>query len=192
MGNSDDTRSTNALIVAFLEHRKVLAAYLSQRLLRVEDVEDILQETIANALQVEDPSLIRAPKSYFFIVARNLVSRQLQANAKEMLHEIEDMDLNAIPGDYISLEQQIDGQLQFRAFVKAVSQLPAQCRKVFLLRKIYGWPHKKIASRLGISISTVERHITIALSRLDASLRRHDMPSTILDSTISKPLKGVK
>lgn len=192
MGNSDDTRNTNALIVAFLEHRKVLAAYLAQRLLRVEDVEDILQETIANVLQVEDPSLIRAPKSYFFIVARNLVSRQLQANAKEMLHEIEDMDLNAIPGDDISLEQQIDGQLQFRAFVKAVSQLPAQCRKVFLLRKIYGWPHKKIASRLGISISTVERHITIALSRLDASLHRYDMLSTTLDSTISKPLKGVK
>lgn len=69
------------------------------------------------------------------------------------------------------LDQQLDAQTQLRTFEQSVSKLPRQCRKVFLLRKIYGWPHKKIARKLGISTSTVERHITIALTRLDSSVK---------------------
>lgn len=49
---------------------------------------------------------------------------------------------------------------------EAIETLPEKCRKVLLLSKYEGLKNKEIAQQLGISEKTVERHITIALSKL--------------------------
>ena len=44
----------------------------------------------------------------------------------------------------------------------AVAALPPKRRKVYLMRKVYGMSHKEIASNLGITVSTVEAHLSKA------------------------------
>ena len=56
-------------------------------------------------------------------------------------------------------------------FCRAVASLPAQCRKAFLMRKVYGMSHKDVAEQLGISISTVEKHVASGLLRCSTHLR---------------------
>lgn len=160
----------------------MLTAYLAQKLLNPEDVDDILQETISLALERGEQTDIRSPKSYLFIIARNLLSKQLKAQARDMECEVEDLDLNQVPCKQASVERQIDSKKILEAFLANVRALPPQCRRVFLLRKLFGWSHKRIAAHFGISTSTVERHITIALTRLD-NIRG----SYIECSTDSKP-----
>ena len=53
---------------------------------------------------------------------------------------------------------------------KAVSELPAGCRSVLLLRKVELLSHHEIADRLGIAISTVEKQHARALRLLRAAL----------------------
>ncbi len=55
----------------------------------------------------------------------------------------------------------------------AVEQLPARCRQVFTLRKVYGFSQKEIAERLQISENTVEQH----LHEGGAALRTSAVPS---------------
>lgn len=57
------------------------------------------------------------------------------------------------------------GEQDFALFCEAVRQLPVQCRKVFVLKKVYGYSQQEIAKELGISQSTVEKHIAQGLKR---------------------------
>ena len=41
---------------------------------------------------------------------------------------------------------------------EAVRQLPEQCRRVFVLKKVYGYSQREIAKELSLSESTVEKH----------------------------------
>jgi len=54
---------------------------------------------------------------------------------------------------------------EFRQFCEAVRQLPLQCRRAFVLKKVYGYSQKDIAKELKISESTVEKHVALGLRR---------------------------
>jgi RNA polymerase sigma-70 factor (ECF subfamily) len=45
----------------------------------------------------------------------------------------------------------------------ALEQLPEQCRRAFLLNRLDGLTHTQIATQLGVSTKTVQRHIERAL-----------------------------
>ena len=54
---------------------------------------------------------------------------------------------------------------EFSNFCEAVRILPVQCRKVFVLKKVYGYSQREIAIELEISESTVEKHIALGMKR---------------------------
>jgi RNA polymerase sigma-70 factor (ECF subfamily) len=58
-------------------------------------------------------------------------------------------------------------------FDKALANLPTECRKVFELSRLEGLRYHEIASRLDISIKTVETQMYRALSKLRIELRHH-------------------
>jgi len=53
---------------------------------------------------------------------------------------------------------------------KALLQLPEQCRTVFQLNRLEELSYNDIAKRLGISVKTVESHMSKALRRLRVSM----------------------
>lgn len=54
---------------------------------------------------------------------------------------------------------------------KAISELPANSRQVFVLSRMNNMSNKEIASRLNISVKTVEFHITRSLKQLKLCLK---------------------
>lgn len=57
-----------------------------------------------------------------------------------------------------------------KALDEAIATLPEKCREVFILSKVEGLKNREIAEKLNISEKTVERHMSIALSRLREEL----------------------
>jgi RNA polymerase sigma factor (sigma-70 family) len=53
---------------------------------------------------------------------------------------------------------------------RAVARLPARCRQVFTLRKVYGLSQKEIAASLSISENTVEQHLAKGVRLCTAAL----------------------
>ena len=60
---------------------------------------------------------------------------------------------------------------EFGQFCDAVRHLPLQCRRVFVLKKVYNYSQKEISEELGISASTVEKHIALGIRRCSAYLQ---------------------
>ena len=54
-----------------------------------------------------------------------------------------------------------------------VQSLPPQCRKVFLMSRFEEKKYQEIADELGISIKTVEVHISRALQSMRHGLKEH-------------------
>lgn len=137
------------------------------------DVDDICQETIARALEAERERRIVEPRAFLFGVAKNIVRKRLDRQSRSIIDFIEnfspDRCLNADP----PLDEQIDGRERMLLFMEAVATLPDQCQRVFTLRKVYGHSHRDIARELGISISTVEKHVAAGLKRCREHMQRH-------------------
>ncbi len=53
---------------------------------------------------------------------------------------------------------------------KSIDQLPDKCRQAFILSRAEDLSYKDISGQLGISVSTVEKHISKALRMLKTSL----------------------
>lgn len=57
-------------------------------------------------------------------------------------------------------------------YCEAVAALAPQCRRVYIMRKVYGMPHKEIAERLGIALKTVEKHLYKGIRECDLYVKR--------------------
>ena len=132
------------------------------------EVEDVVQETYVRLCQVGAPEKIKYPKSYLYKTARNLALdsvKRADNRITESWHE--DVDVN---GDLARLArddtfEQAASSEEFGRFCEAVRQLPIQARRVFVLKKVYGYSQREIASELGLAESTVEKHVALAIRR---------------------------
>jgi RNA polymerase sigma factor (sigma-70 family) len=56
---------------------------------------------------------------------------------------------------------------------EAIQSLPARCRQILTLRKLYGLSQREIAERLGLSESTVSNQITIGIEKCTDFFAEH-------------------
>ena len=72
----------------------------------------------------------------------------------------------ALSADEETLYEELRRQIQ-----EALSVLPERSREVFLLSRFNGLKNKEIASKLGISTTAVEKHISKSLKRISSYLK---------------------
>jgi len=172
----------NSLIGAvFLEHQAFLKKFLSRFLVDPQDIDDVSQETYLRAYQAEQGQGVRSPKAFLFRIAKNVALNELTRKSRALTDYIGEASAQESLEDGLSLEQQVQGQEKMAVFCRAVSKLPPQCRRAFLMRKVYGFSHKEIGERLGISGSTVEKHVATGLYRCGVFLKdRGHGPDTVV------------
>ncbi|TRY14749.1 RNA polymerase sigma factor [Shewanella hanedai] len=157
----------------YLASREGIARVVS-RIVPPHEIEDIVQETYVRLCQVENKENINSAKSFMFKMARNLaLDHQKRANVRlvdsvDDWHEFE----KALCDRRDEVYDNAITSLEFDHFCEAVRLLPLQCRKVFVLKKVYGYSQREIASELGLSESTVEKHISQGIKRCTVFMRQ--------------------
>lgn len=153
---------------AFLQHQASLKQYISRYFLPTNDIEDVSQETFLRAYKAEKKKQIDQPKAFLFRIAKNLVLTEYSKKSRKIMDYIEDYDDSEALLDGENLEANIMAQQRVGIYCEAIATLPPQCRRVFLMKKVYGMPHKEIAQGLGIAISTVEKHLLKGIRQCNA------------------------
>lgn len=176
-------RSASPMLKAFRENESILRRFLRRFTSNTHDIEDITQETILRALRAEKTTEIEQPRAFLFGIARNVAKKELEKKSRSIVDFIEDFGQQEYISDEPSLEDHLDGRQQMLLFAEAVATLPAQCQKVFVLKKVYGYSHQEISKDLGISISTTEKHVVAGLKRCSEFMARR------LQDEVSKSAK---
>jgi len=156
-----------SITTEFLNYRGVISSLL-RKMTRAPspDIEDILQETYIRTYQSALKREIRFPKAFMVKTALRLAKDQQKhldrhANTKD-IDEISEVDLYSsaigVSKD-TNLESEYIKKEEFRVVCNAINELPQKCRKVFILKKIYGLSQKEIAAYTGLSESTIEKHV---------------------------------
>ncbi|MEM7280407.1 MAG: RNA polymerase sigma factor [Pseudomonadota bacterium] len=143
-----------------------------------KDVEDIVQEAFLRSYQADKKQQIQHPKTYLFRTAKNLALNYIKLSDIKLVDSLEDSGVSDVYSDGPSVEAQVESKDRFLLFCRAVRNLPLQCRRAFILKKVYGLSQKEIAQYLGVSEGTVEKHVAKGLVRCDEYLTEHGVLST--------------
>ncbi|MEN5175919.1 putative RNA polymerase sigma factor FecI [compost metagenome] len=137
--------------------------WLSTRLrhLGVTGVDDVVQETYLRIAAYQARGEVRHPKSLLLRIATNLVAEEGRRAQRQRLH------VAAAP-----LWTDAASQTEAVLLKQLVLKLPQPERDIFMLSRFGSLTNEQIASRLEVSVKTVERRISRALKQVDAQLRR--------------------
>lgn len=158
-------------------HRTMLQHYLRRYLSTDEDIEDVIQDTYLRIYGIQDYTTVESPKALLITIARNLAVELGRRRVSRATDAVADFDALGVSSNSPQLEEQLDARRRFEAFCSAVDSLPPICRRVFVLRKVYKLSQAEIGAVLGISHSTIEKHVAKGLVRCRNHLRDHDLPN---------------
>ncbi len=151
----------------YLSFRNALIRAISH-IVPPRDIEDIVQEAYVRVCQVEQKETIKYPRSFLLKTAKNLALDYVKSAGNRLNLSIDENDLEqAARGEEERNEtyRNAIAKEEFAQFCEAVRHLPAQCRRAFILKKVYGFSQREIAEYMSISESTVEKHIANGIKR---------------------------
>ena len=157
-------------------HRQMLQHYLRRYLNSDEDIEDVIQDTYLRIYGIQDYTAVESPRALLITIAHNLAVELGRRRVSRATDAVADFDALNVSSGNPHLEDQLDARRRFEAFCSAVDSLPPICRRVFVLRKVYKLSQAEISAVLGISQSTIEKHVAKGLVRCRDHLREHDLP----------------
>jgi RNA polymerase sigma-70 factor (ECF subfamily) len=148
--------------------------YFGRRVRNATDVEDLVQDVFVRIAARDSTEPIQHLHGYVLTIAssvmadraRRLSSRRAEAHVPfdPDLHGETDLDAARILG----------GRQELHAATLALLSLPERTRTVFILRRLEGCRVREIATRLGLSVSAVEKHLVRAVRHLSAEMeKRH-------------------
>ncbi len=156
-----------------------------------KDIEDIVQETYVKVCQVERKEDIKYPYSFLLRTAKNLAldyAKRADVRLNQPLDEEMVEEGGQVGAARDDTYVKTTTNEEFAQFCEAVRWLPAQCRRAFILKKVYGYTQREISEYMGISESTVEKHIANGIKRctyyiayVSRSTQNHEtVPSRII------------
>lgn len=166
--------------------RLMLMRFACRYFKKPQEVEDVVQEAFVKLIEAQEKREISHPKSYLYQTVKNLSLNQLDKIEYRLTDTVGGFFPENVLLETPTMERQFESREKFELFCRAARQLPMKCRRVFILRRVYGFSQKEIAKKMGINIKTVEAHLTKAIVRctdymdleenmgLEESRQRHD------------------
>ena len=157
-------------------HASSLKAWLRARFPRLPDVEDIAQVAFLRLWRRQsqpDSERPKSPKAVLFAIARNAAIDEVRHQTVARTDSVAEAgELHVLDGGPGVLET-VNARQELEFLAEALRDLPARCRQVITLAKIYGLTEKQVADQLGISENTVRTHVVRGMERCTEYLRRH-------------------
>lgn len=142
-----------------------LRRHLAAKFSKSVDIEDVVSESLLRAYSTENFSRVDRGLSYLITIARNIIVDGVRRSRLVAFESIAQLKSEPID-EYPSPERVAAGRDEVRRLARLIERLPPQSRRVLLLRRVHDLPPPRIAEQMGLSVSTVEKHLTRALVML--------------------------
>jgi RNA polymerase sigma-70 factor (ECF subfamily) len=164
----------------FIEHNQELLRFLQTRLGSRQEAEEVAQESYARLLRLDQPAVLGFLRAYLFKTAANLAVDRLRHRATRRGAEPKlevSYGLRAEPGP----EELADSGQEADLAEKYLAELPAACRRAFILYRVHELSLGEVAAQTGVSERMVRYYVVQAMSHCrarlsEAHLRRSERP----------------
>ena len=174
MADLEQTRWFNKYLAP---HEPMLRAWLASRFPDLAEIDDIIQEAFSEVLAARARGTeMQSPKAFLFATARNRAVDFVRSRSTNRTETLAEIDALNVLDDADGIPEAVARNEEVELLTQAIQSLPARCRQVLTLRKIYGISQKAIASQLGISEHTVEAQVGIGVKRCAEYLARFGLP----------------
>jgi RNA polymerase sigma-70 factor (ECF subfamily) len=112
-------------------------------------LDDVVQETYAKLATLPSVDHIENPRAYFFRAALSVIVTEVRRAPVVSMETLSEIDRLSIESGVLPPDVQAEQR----------EELPTKCREVFILRKVHGLSQRETAQKLGLSESTVEKHV---------------------------------
>ncbi|QNA86756.1 sigma-70 family RNA polymerase sigma factor [Sphingomonas sp. So64.6b] len=147
--------------------RPALMAFFMRRIYNHAEAEDLTHEVLMRVTERGASLDESRPDGYIFQIATNLLRDRARRARVRTTYQL---GLGANEADRIEEldpERVLQARQSLASVVAALKELPERTRTIFILFRLENMKHREIADMLGISIRTVEQHV----SRASVSLR---------------------
>ena len=147
----------------YVHHHGWLQAWLRKKLGNAFDAADLAQDTFLRVLRAPGLDSLAEPRAYLTTVARNLLINHVRRRAIEQAY----LDALALMPEPVAPPPEVR-LMVLETLVeidRRLNGLPVLAKQAFLLAQLEGLGQREIAAELGISVSTVKRHLAKAAMR---------------------------
>ncbi len=150
----------------FAQFRLPLEKYFRKRVYNQNEVEDLVQDVFYRLTSRANNADLERPEAFIFQIAANLLrdKARREATKRAFTKHLSDQNENAF--EELSPERVLLGKEKVVALKNALNELPERTRTVFLLHRFEEFKYREIAQQLGISMSSVEKHMMDAIKHL--------------------------
>lgn len=167
---SQSKHSKNSLLASLVEQYKPeIMRFLRVRLALEADRDDIIQDLMIRLLRIEnleEKLMIEEAnaKSYLFSIVANLVKDFYRR--KQVRGEQSDEALSTISSDSENPEKILLHQQTLSTVNQVLDSVKPMQKEAFLSNRLDNKSYRQISEEMGVSVSTIERHISMVLVAL--------------------------
>lgn len=156
----------NGLLRSYHRHEPEIIGFLTNRLRCAATAADLAHDLYVRVLHGQHPARVRNPRAYLFRMAANLASDHQRDEARRRDIETECQRLLWSGPDPQTPERHAMARHDLTALHRAVAELPARTRYIFYQNRFRGVRQADIAAELGVSTTTVEKHMRRVMAAL--------------------------
>lgn len=147
------------------EFQQPLLRYFRKRMSPPEDAYDLVQEVFLRLSKRADISNIERIEGYLFRTAASVLADRFRKQGRLPDHMISYED--SLHGEEeLTPERVLSGKSDLAGLIEGLYSLPERTRQIFVLYHLENMRQKDIAERLGVPVSTLEKHMARANKHL--------------------------
>jgi RNA polymerase sigma factor (sigma-70 family) len=158
----EETEKRGALLAEWhARYRTALMRFFARRTRADVDREDLTQEVFTRLARQADLRNVERVEAYLFQTAASVLNDFLRRRrVREGQAHVPFTD--EIPDADLSPERVLLGKRAVEDLARCLGELPKRTQTIFVLYHFEDVPHREIARRLGVSVSTVEKEMSRA------------------------------
>lgn len=124
------------------------------------ELSDLCQDVYVRVYEAARDQRPDPVKPFVFATARNMIVDRIRREHVVPIETVSDLEALAVGADVLGPDRAVMAREELRRLQAALDRMPPRCREAVVLKKIDGLSMREIATRMGISFKTVDRHLS--------------------------------
>lgn len=170
-----DAEPTSPLLALYLAKRDELRRYFTVRMRSAEAAEDLVQDMYLKVAATQAADIGNAA-AFLYRLGSNLMLDRIKSQRRALARDTgwRAVTVSTLGGQDLADEPAADeaaaARQRLERIIEALNTLPPATRRAFRLHKLEGLSHAQTAEAMGLSRSSIEKHVSAALKHLVKTL----------------------